>query len=141
MTGHHENLIADEHVRPPSEKSFGLTFAVVFALLAAWLWWRGHPVGAGAAGVASAACVACAYLAPAALRPLNLVWLKFGLLLHKVVNPIIMGGLFFLVFTPMGYVMRRAGKDFLGLKRNPEATSYWVRRDATLPLGSMKKQF
>lgn len=141
MTGLHENLTADEHVRPPTEKSFGVTFAVVFALVAAWLLWRNHPVAAGAAGVASAACLACAYLAPAALRPLNLVWLKFGLLLHKVVNPIVMGLLFFLVFTPMGFVMRRAGKDFLGLKRSPEAASYWLRRDAALPLGSMKKQF
>ena len=45
------------------------------------------------------------------LRPLNLIWLKFGLLLHKIVNPIVMGLLFYVVFTPMGFIMRLAGKD------------------------------
>jgi hypothetical protein len=142
MSRHHESLSAEEIVRPPSEKSFGITFAVVAAIIAAWLFWRkGLPGWAIIAALAAIAFFASAYLAPALLRPFNLAWLKFGLLLHKAINPLIMGLLFFLVFTPMGFVMRRAGKDFLRLARDPAEASYWVRRDPAAPTGSMKNQF
>ena len=142
MSRHHEDLSAEEIVRPPSEKSFGITFAVVAALIAAWLFWRkGMPGWAIAAALASIGFLASAYLAPALLRPLNLAWLNFGLLLHKVINPLIMGLLFFMVFTPMGLVMRRAGKDFLRLARDPAEASYWVRHDPAESAGSMKNQF
>ena len=141
--GLHEDLRRDEIVAPPSEKSFGITFAVVAGLLAVWFWWR-HDWAAAAwiALVASATFLGLAFLAPHALRPLNLVWLRFGLLLHKVVNPIIMGLLFFGVITPMGVVMRAFGKDFLRLAKTPGDQTYWVPREAHDPaLHSMRNQY
>ena len=82
------------------------------------------------------------FLAPGLLRPLNLIWLKFGLVLHKIVNPIVMGLLFFVVFTPMGFIIRLAGKDLLKLKRDATAPSYWSpRQDSGGPEASMKNQF
>jgi hypothetical protein len=136
----HENLDRDEVVAP-SEKSFGLTFAVIALLLAVWVWWRKDmPVLALVFLAGSAAFAGAGFFAPAALRPLNLVWLKFGLLLHKVVNPIVMGLLFFAVFTPMGMLMRLLGKDFLRLKARQE--SYWISRlDDGSQQGSMRNQF
>ncbi|MBL8895936.1 MAG: hypothetical protein JNJ53_15135, partial [Rhizobiales bacterium] len=57
-------------------------------------------------------------------------------------NPIIMGLLFFVVFTPMGFIMRRAGKDLLSLKRDGAAASYWVPRETSAEVeASMKNQF
>jgi hypothetical protein len=139
----HEDLRRDEIVAPPSEKSFGITFAAVALLLAADFWWRHNwKAAAVIALIASAGFLSAGFLAPRILRPLNLVWLRFGLLLHKVVNPIIMGLLFFCVITPMGVVMRAAGKDFLRLAKKPGDQTYWLAREALDPkLNSMKNQY
>jgi hypothetical protein len=143
MTGHHESLTSEETIKPPSEKSFGITFAVVFGLIAAWLYWRKHvPIYSVMAAAGAIFFLAAAFMAPQILRPINLIWLKFGLLLHKIVNPIVMGLLFFLVFTPMGFIMRRSGKDLLSLKRDSAAASYWSPRETSTEIeASMKNQF
>jgi len=143
MTGHHESLTSEETVKPPSEKSFGITFAVVFGLIAAWLFWRKHvPIWSVMAAAAALFFLAAGFLRPQLLRPLNLIWLRFGLLLHKIVNPIVMGLLFYVVFTPMGFIMRLAGKDLLSLKRDSAASSYWSQRQVSTEVeASMKNQF
>jgi len=143
MTGHHESLTSEETVKPPSEKSFGITFAVVFGLIAAWLFWRKHvPIYSVLAAAAAIFFLAAGFLTPKLLRPVNLIWLKFGLLLHKIVNPIVMGLLFYVVFTPMGFIMRVAGKDPLSLKLDKGAASYWTPRQTTGEVeASMKNQF
>ncbi len=143
MTDHHEQIARPDATKTPSERGFGITFAVVFALLAVWLWLRKDlPVWAGASAVLSVATLAAAFLAPHALRPFNKLWFRFGMLLHHIVTPVIMGLLFFLVVTPMGLVMRAFGKDFLRLKTGPNAGNYWIERvpenDAKT---SMKNQF
>jgi hypothetical protein len=143
LSNHHEQLARKDDTPTPSERGFGITFAVVFALLALWLWLRKDlPSWAIASAVLGVASLAAAYLAPAALRPFNRLWFKFGMLLHHVVTPLIMGLLFFLVVTPMGIVMRALGKDFLRLKRGPGVASYWVERTPeTDAQTSMKNQF
>jgi hypothetical protein len=86
--------------------------------------------------------LAAALLRPALLNPLNRLWLKFGLLLHRVVNPIVMGLLFYGTVWPTGLVMRALGKDLLRLKRQPEAHSYWIVRAPPGPAPeTMKDQF
>ena len=62
------------------------------------------------------------------LNPLNRIWLKFGLLLHRVVNPVIMALLFYGTVLPTGLIARAMGKDLLRLKREPNADSYWIVR-------------
>jgi hypothetical protein len=141
--GMHEQFDKRDDVKVPTERSFGRTFAVVFALLAAFSYWHHGFSGRFYAAAAVAAVFAIVTLiAPQTLRPLNLVWLKFGLLLHKIVNPLIMGILFFGVFSPMGFVMRLFGVDFLRVKRKPPAETYWiVKGDDSMPDSSMKNQF
>ena len=68
---------------------------------------------------------------------LNKIWIKFGILLGKIVSPIIMGLVFFFVVTPIGTLVRIFKKDVMGLKRG--ASSYWINREDKLQ--SMKKQF
>lgn len=130
-----------EQTQGGSDRSFGFVFAAVFTLIGLynlWHWGRGWPWL-----FAGAACfLAVALLWPALLAPLNRLWTRFGLLLAAIVNPIVLGILFFLVFTPMALVARLVGKEFLALKRQPEAKSYWIVRDPPGPTpASMKDQF
>jgi hypothetical protein len=76
------------------------------------------------------------------LNPLNRLWLKFGLLLYKIVNPIVLGLLFFATIAPIGLIMRLTGKDFLRLKLDREAKSYWIERAPPGPSPqSMRNQY
>ena len=72
------------------------------------------------------------------LTPLNKLWFKFGLFLGKIVSPFIMGIIFFLVVTPIGFLMRIFRKDLLNLKYNKDK-SYWIEK--TGPKSKMKNQF
>ncbi|MBC7952290.1 MAG: hypothetical protein H7Z12_10810 [Rhodospirillaceae bacterium] len=124
-----------------SERSFGLVFAAVFAIIALWPLKAGGEMRLWALGAAAAFLLA-ALVVPRVLRPLNLVWFKFGLVLHCVVTPLVMGLLFFLTVTPVGMLMRATGKDPMRLKRDPAATSYWIMRTPPGPApDSMKNQF
>jgi len=76
------------------------------------------------------------------LRPLNLVWFRFGLLLHKVVNPLVMGFLFFSTVLPIAIILRMVGKDPLHRKFDAAAETYWIKRDPPGPEpDSMRHQF
>jgi formate-dependent nitrite reductase membrane component NrfD len=141
--GTHERIERHEHVKPPSERSFGWTFAVVFSLLAAFSFWhRGVTPTLYVTLAVSAAFAAVTLVAPRVLKPLNVAWLKFGLVLHKVVNPVIMGLLFYGVFTPIGVVMRAFGADLLRMTRKTSSGGYWVvKAEEGLADSSMKDQF
>ena len=84
-------------------------------------------------------------LAPAGFRSFQMaipLWLKFGLLLHKIVNPVIMALLFYGTVLPTGLIARAMGKDLLRLKREPDAESYWIVRTPAGPAPeTMKDQF
>lgn len=108
----------------PSNRSFGWTFAVIFALIGVF-----HPWVL----VASAAVAVVTLTRAQWLAPLNRAWMKLGALMHAVVSPVIMGIMFFGVFTPMGWVMRRFGWDAMRRAWEPAAKSYWVRREPTGP--------
>ena len=83
--------------------------------------------------------MALAVVRPAALTPLNKLWFQFGLLLGKIVAPIVMSLVFFLTVLPTGIIMRLLGKDLLNRKIDRSAPSYWVKRED--PVGSMRNQF
>ncbi len=140
---HHEYAGTRDEVKAPSEKSFGVTFACVFGLLSALQFYRlGIAVWPVVTSMAALGFLATAFAAPTVLRPLNLVWLKFGMLLHRIVNPVIMGLRFFGVFTPMGLIMRLFGGDLLRLRTKTGATSHWIlRAEENVEKSSMTNQF
>jgi len=72
------------------------------------------------------------------LTPLNKIWFKFGIFLSKIISPLIMGIIFFLIVTPIGLIMRIFGKDVLNLKYNKNQ-SYWIEKNG--PKSIMKNQF
>jgi hypothetical protein len=137
----HEVFDRDEKIVAGSDRAFGLVMATAFVALTLLNGWHAGRVWPWTGGVA-ALFVAAALLRPAVLHPLNMIWLKFGLLLHRVVNPVIMALLFFGTVLPTGLVMRMLGKDLLRLKREPGAESYWIVRQPPGPAPeSMKDQF
>lgn len=137
----HEDFSREEHVKGSSDKGFGQVFAGFFALIAALSWWRGHQGWHYTLPLAVVFLVV-AYTYPKALAPLNKLWLKFGLLLYKVMNPIVLGLLFFVTIMPIGLIMRAFGKDFLRTKIDRDAKTYWIERTPPgPPPKSMKNQF
>ncbi len=132
-----------EHGPAPesSDRSFGFVFAGVFALIGGWRLVHGAPPRWWALALAVAfALVALAQ--PKLLHPLNRAWLMFGRLLHKVVSPLVMSAIFFLVVTPTAWIMRRRGKDVLSLRRRSDLSSYWIVREPAAPeTETMTRQF
>lgn len=137
----HESFSREETVAPGSDRTFGFVMAGAFAILTAINGWHDRRLWPWTGGMACL-FLAAALLNPAALHPLNRVWLKFGQLLHKIANPLVMGLMFFGAVLPTGLAMRALGKDLLRLKRRPEAASYWIERRPPGPAPeSMKDQF
>jgi Saxitoxin biosynthesis operon protein SxtJ len=124
-----------------SERGFGLVMAAFLLLVAIIPILHGGELRLWALGL-GAAFFLCALAAPRLLSPLNRAWHRLGLALHAVVNPIIMGLIFYGTVVPMGIMLRLLGKDLLRLKWEPGAKSYWIRREPPGPEpGSMSKQF
>ncbi len=141
MSMTHEAFDREEAVKGSSDRGFGIVFTVVFAIIG--LWPLIHANGPRWWSLAIAlALLAVALARPALLAPLNRVWMRFGLLLHRIVNPVVMGLLFYLVLTPFGFVLRMLGKDPLRRSFDPTARSYWIPRSPPGPLpDTMKNQF
>jgi hypothetical protein len=129
----HETLKRADDVRIGSNRSFGFVFAAMFLILALLRFRHGLDLWMSVWLGASAATVAVTLVAPRLLGPFNRLWFRFGLLLHKIVSPLVMGLIFFGVVTPTAMVMRLRGKRPLNLAFDPEATTYWIARDPPGP--------
>ena len=124
-----------------SPRGFGLLVATVFAIIGCWPLLGGNTPRWWALAVA-AVVLAVALAAPQWLAPATRLWLRFGLLLHRVTSPIILAVIYFGVVTPTGLLRRALGKDPLRLKRDPDAESYWIEREPPGPdRESMSNQF
>jgi hypothetical protein len=137
MTNFHEGY-AEEHAKPPSDRSTGLVFAAVLVVVAvanrerAVVMWPAVLVAAFLAGAS--------IWFPSRLRPLTAVWFRFSMLLHRVVNPAVMFLVFVAVFVPAGLIMR-IWSDPLRSHRKSEG-SYWIDcRSESVKSSSMKQQF
>jgi hypothetical protein len=139
--GLHESFDREEKVAGSSDRGFGYVFVGFFTLVTIVRWWKGQG-GAGWFAAAAVAMLVLALLRPSLLAPFNRLWTKLALLISKVMNPVIMGIMFFLVVAPIGLIMRAFGKRPLALAFDPAAKSYWIERKPPAPLpGSMKNQF
>ena len=137
----HESLKREDEIKVGSERAFGIVFACVFGIVALLPLFSSGTIRWWAIAVAAVFLV-CAYFIPAALKPLNIVWFKFGMLLYKVVNPMTMALLYYLTVVPMGLLMKVFSKDPLNRSFDPNAVSYWIERAPPGPEPkSMKNQF
>jgi len=126
----------------PSNRTFGLLFIGVFAVLGAYGLWKGWSTEAiKTFFIIASVLVAITLLVPKLLAPFNKAWYELGLLLGKVVSPIVLGILFFIVITPVAMAMRLAGRDALRLRKQ-NVQSHWIDRKPPGPEPeSFKEQF
>ena len=125
-------------IKAGGEKSFGIVFAVVFVLIGLFPLLRGGDVRLWALALAVIFGL-LAFFVPRALELPNRLWFKLGMLLGSIIAPIVMVLVYLLTVLPVGLCFRVLGKDPLGRKLDPQATSYWIKREQ--PVGSMKDQF
>ncbi len=121
----------------PSNKNFGIVFAIVFLIISFWPLLKGEDIRYWSL-IISFIFFILALVNSKILTPLNKIWMKFGILLGKIVSPIVMGIVFFFVVTPTGIIMRILGKNLLNLKKNNQNT-YWIKKDNKN--NNMKNQF
>lgn len=131
MAGTHEDLSRTHAVKGSTNRGFGWVFTVAFLVIGLWPLVRGGSIRWRAL-VVSAVFLVLTLAAPALLALPKRLWLRVGGVLHRVVSPVVMGFLFYVVVTPMGVLMRIFGKDSLRRRRG-EARSYWVKRDPPGP--------
>ena len=136
----HETLWQPDEAPVSSNRSFGLTFAAVFAALGAISLWRGLERGAWELGLA-VGFLAVAAFAPGRLEPLNRAWAWIGRRLNSVLSPLLIIVLFYGVVTPVGLAMRAVGKDPLRLRRDPQSSSYWIDCREESKTSDMRRQF
>lgn len=141
-TNTHETFDRREDIKGSSDRAFGLVFTVVFALISLWPWAFGADgVRLWAAAVAAVLLVV-SLACPKILASANRLWMRFGLLLHRIMNPVVMGLIFFLTVTPTALIFRLLGKDPLRLKFDRDAKTYWIDRTPPgPPPETMTQQF
>ena len=126
-----------DDIKVGSNRSFGIVFFVVFLLIALYPFTYGGEIRIWSV-IASLIFLVSGLLNSKFLTPLNKLWFRFGIFLGKIISPVIMGIIFFLVVTPIGFILRLLGKDVLNLKYSKNK-SYWIEKDG--PESKMKNQF
>ena len=140
----HENYREDEPIDPGSDRAFGYTVGTILMVIGGAKSFMGGAISPVSflIFVPGPILLLLGLVAPSRLSALNKSWLKIGAAIAKVVNPIVLALLFFIVVTPMAYVMRLAGKHPLRLAADQSATSYWMARGASgSPPSTMRQQF
>ena len=126
-----------EKIKLPSNRNFGLVFFIVFMVIALWPLLNQSEIRYWSLSI-SLIFLLLGIMNSKLLTPLNKIWFKFGLLLGRIISPIVMGIVYFLIVTPTGFIMRVIGKDVLNLKKNTK-NSYWLEKNNKN--NNMKKQF
>ncbi len=134
----HEDFRRDSDDARPTERSFGLVFTGVFALVGLLPLLKAHEPRWWGLGLAALFLI-LAFAAPRLLAPLNRLWMAFGKILHRVVSPVVLGALFVLAVVPTALILRLKGSDPLRLKFDKTAPTYWLKRDSGMT--SFKNQF
>jgi hypothetical protein len=141
LTSSLERVTAKDDTKIGSEFSFGLVFAAVFAVIGLLPLVHGGHIRLWSL-VVSLVFLIVALTFPRLLGPLNRLWFKFGLLLHHIINPVILGAIFFAIITPLGVITRWAGGKLLTLGYDSKAVTYWEKRTPPGPdPDSIRNQF
>ncbi len=136
-----ENSRREEKTEGSSDRMFGLLFAAIFAGLALWPLLHGEKIRFWALA-AGAVFLVPALAWPRALARMNREWMRFGLLLNRIVSPVAIGVVYYLTLVPMGLAMRALGKNPLRLGFDRVVASYWIPREPPGPdPQTMKDQF
>ena len=121
-----------------SNRSFGIVFFIVFLIISLWPLTNGETLRVWSIVIAVIFLI-LGLINSKLLTPLNKLWFKFGILLSRIVSPIVLGFIFFAIITPTGIIMKMLGKDLLNNKYDNTKKSYWINRDKLK--STMKLQF
>jgi hypothetical protein len=137
----HEDLSRRDEIAGSSDRSFGLVFSIFFGIVAL-LPLRHHQKPRSWALILAGGLLLVSLLRPSLLHIANRVWTYVALLLSRVVNPVIMGVLFYGVFTPIAIIRRMSGNDSMKLLFDPKCSSYWLeRKPPGPPPETVERQF
>ena len=124
----------------PSNQKFGYFFTFIFLIASIYFYFRENNMAFYVLGKCSIVFFLVTFFKAEILKPLNRLWMSFGLVLGMIVSPIVMGAIFFMIFTPIGILMRLFGRDELLLKFKTKP-SYWTKRNNDLQSNSFRRQF
>ena len=127
-------------VELPSNRKFGFFFTFLFLIAAGYFYINNSTIVAYVFFILAVAFYLVTLLRAIILLPLNKLWMRFGLLLGMIVSPIVLGIIFFGLFTPIALLMRLSGRDELRLKFK-SITSHWISRSEPIQANSFKNQF
>ncbi len=127
-------------IKLPSNHKFGFFFTFIFLITATYFYFKDIYLAFYILGFVSLVFLLITIFTADKLGPLNKLWMNFGFILGKIISPIIMGFIFFLIFTPTGILMRLFGRDELLLKFKNKP-SYWIKRNVDIQSNSFRKQF
>lgn len=124
----------------PSNRKFGFFFTFLFAVLAVYFYVKNSWIEVYLFGALALIFLCLTVVKANLLQPLNKLWMNLGLFLGKIFSPIILGFIFFGLFTPAAFFMRLIGRDELQLKLCSKG-SYWKSRIEQIQPSSFKRQF
>ena len=127
-------------VKLPSNRKFGFFFSTIFLLISFYSYYIDSEIMFYILGLLCGILLITTITNPKVLLPLNKLWIKFGIVLGMIVSPIIMGIIFFGIFTPIAIIMRLSGRDELRLRFKKQKT-HWINRKILIEFDSFKKQF
>jgi len=127
-------------VKLPSNRKFGFFFSTIFLLASLYSYYIDSEFMVYILGLLCGILLITTITNPKVLLPLNKLWMKFGILLGMIVSPILMGIIFFGIFTPIAMIMRLLGCDELRLRFKKKKT-HWINRITLTEIDSFKKQF
>ena len=124
-------------IKTSSNRSFGIVFFIFFLIISLYPLLNGTEIRLWAL-IVSIVFLILGLVNSIILTPLNKIWFKFGILLGKIISPVVMAIVFFIVVTPISLIMKLLGKDILNIKKNKKK-SYWIEKSG--PKSKMKNQF
>ena len=127
-------------IKLPSNKSFGALFSVVFLIVAIYFYFNKNILFFLIFGNLSIILTIITLIKSDILSPFNNLWMRFGLFLGMIINPVVMGFIFFFIFTPVSFLMKLFGRDELSLQFKKKS-SYWINRMEDNQSNSYNHQF
>lgn len=125
-----------------SDRAFGFFFTFVFLALSAYFYLSGDKLNTFLILTLALICFFCSIFCAKVLHPLNVAWFKLGILLHRIISPIVLAVLYFVLITPIAFIVRLKGRDELNLSKDVAVDSYWIKRGPNSPTSeSMRKQY
>tara|TARA_B100000900_G_C20570152_1_gene712904 strand:- start:1443 stop:1844 length:402 start_codon:yes stop_codon:yes gene_type:complete len=133
-------MIINKNIALPPNQKFGYFFTLVFLITSIYSYFRENNMVFYVLGACSIVFFIVTLLKAEILKPLNKLWMGFGLVLGMIVSPMVMGVIFFMIFTPIGILMRLFGRDELLLQFKAKS-SYWIKRHEDIHSNSFRRQF